>query len=199
MKASAISGKAPILGVSRNSSLDFSRIIPAPEKISYSFSNAIASSLILANLNCIPLDWAARLSVGGTDLSYFVVKQFPVLPPSAYFDKTLPASPHYIDLIIPRALGLVFTSYDAQPFAQELGSDTPPPFTWKEDRRLKLRCELDAIYALMYGLDRNDLDRVLDSTKPSTSFPTLKRHEIEEFGECRTKKLVLDAYEQFPT
>ena len=37
-----------------------------------------------------------------------------------------------------------------------------PPFRWDEDRRARLRAELDAYYARLYGLTRKQLRYILD-------------------------------------
>ncbi len=48
----------------------------------------------------------------------------------------------------------------------------------------------------MYRLDRSDLEHILDAPPPSASFPTLKRKELKQFGEYRTQRYVLEAYDQ---
>ena len=162
--------------------------------ISYEHSSAIASALVLANLNSLPLDWAARLSVGGVNMNFFIVKQLPVLPPEAYLEST-PAGLTWAESIVPRVLELTYTAWDLQSFAQDLGYEGEP-FSWNEERRHRLKCELDAIYAHMYHLDRDDLQWILDAPAPSASFPGLKRNEIQQFGEYRTQRYVLQAYDQ---
>ena len=47
----------------------------------------------------------------------------------------------------------------------------------------------------MYGLTRSDLEWILDAPPPSSSFPSLKQNEMKEFGEYRTQRLVLQAYD----
>ena len=37
-----------------------------------------------------------------------------------------------------------------------------PPFNWDESRRVRIRAELDAYYALLYGLNRKQLRYILD-------------------------------------
>ena len=149
--------------------------------------------LLTANLNSIVLDFVARTSVGGTDLSFFIIKQLPVLPPEAYLE-TAPVGGAWVELIVPRALELTYTAWDLQPFAEDLGYDGPP-FVWDEERRHRLKCELDAIYAHLYKLDREDLEWILDAQEPSQSFPGLKRSEMRQFGEYRTQRYVLQAYD----
>ena len=69
-------------------------------------------------------------------------------------------------------------------------------FPWDEEQRHRLKSELDAIFAHMYRLDRTDLEWILDAPEPSASFPSLKRNEMREFGEYRTQRYVLCAYDQ---
>lgn len=162
--------------------------------IDYENARGIASALVLANLNSLSLDWAARLSVGGTHMSFFIVKQLPVLPPETYLESG-PQGLKWVELVVPRVLELTYTAHDLEPFARDLGY-VGPPFTWDEDRRHRLRSELDAIYAHMYQLERTDLEWILDAEEPSQSFPGLKRNEMRQFGEYRTQRYVLLAYDQ---
>jgi len=64
-----------------------------------------------------------------------------------------------------------------------------PPFKWDEERRARLRAELDALYAHLYGLTREELAYILDT------FPIVRRKDEEKWGEYRTKRLVLEAFE----
>lgn len=84
----------------------------------------------------------------------------------------------------------------------EIESDDIPllPFKWDEDRRVVLRAELDALHAKLYGLSRDELGYILDpSDVHGTEFPgetlrVLKDKEIKKFGEYRTRRLVLEAW-----
>lgn len=86
------------------------------------------------------------------------------------------------------------------PFARDLGFEGPP-FAWDEDRRAQLRAELDAWYALAYGLNRDELRYILDPKDvmgpdyPSETFRVLQKNEIAKHGEYRTQRLVLSAYD----
>lgn len=77
-----------------------------------------------------------------------------------------------------------------------------PPFKWDEERRAHLRAELDAYYALLYGLERDELRYILDPKEvhgedfPGETFRVLKDKEIRQFGEYRTRRLVLEAYDR---
>ena len=160
----------------------------------YPQAGAIASCLVLANMNSLPLDWATRLSIGGIHMSQFIVKQLPILPPDAYLQYAHPGVT-FVEAIVPRVLELTYTAHDLEGFARDLGYHGPP-FLWDEDRRHRLKCELDAIYAHLYGLSRSDLEWILDAPPPSASFPVLKRNEIKRFGEYRTQRYVLQAFDQ---
>lgn len=127
-------------------------------------------------------------------MNFFIVKQLPVFPPELYLEKASNGL-GYVELIIPRVLELTYTAHDLEPFARDLGYKGPP-FVWDDDRRHQLRSELDAIYAHMYRLDRDELEWILDAPPPSASFPGLKRNEMKQFGEYRTQRYVLAAYDQ---
>jgi hypothetical protein len=148
----------------------------------------------LAGLNSLTLDYVARQKVGGTHLTYGYLKQFPVLPPSAYADSIR-------DFIVPRVLELSYTAHDMQPWAEDLGF-AGPPFPWNPERRALLRAELDAVFAALYGLSRDELRYILDPADvmgadyPSETFRVLKEREIREFGEYRTRRLLLEAWDR---
>lgn len=161
--------------------------------MNFSHARAVTSLLVLANLNSLPFDWAARLSVGGTHMSYFVVKQLPVIPPEMYLERSTCGHP-WIHLVIPRVLELTYTSETTRELATDLGYQGPP-FPWNEQRRLCLRAELDAIFAHIYGLSREEIKWMLDADAPSLSFPSLKQNETRKFGDFRTQGLVLEAYD----
>jgi hypothetical protein len=61
---------------------------------------------------------------------------------------------------------------------------------------------LDAWYARAYGLTRDELRYILDPADvkgpdyPSETFRVLKTNETARFGEYRTARLVLAAYDQ---
>lgn len=77
-----------------------------------------------------------------------------------------------------------------------------PPFKWNEDRRARLKAELDAYFALLYGLERDELRYILDPQDvygddfPGETFRVLKEKDIRKYGEYRTRRLVLEAYDR---
>ncbi|MCI6873744.1 hypothetical protein, partial [Hallerella sp.] len=66
----------------------------------------------------------------------------------------------------------------------------------------KLRAELDAYFAKLYGLSRRDLEYILDPKTvmgddyPSETFRVLRDAEISTYGEYRTQRLTLEAWDK---
>ncbi|KKZ12315.1 MAG: hypothetical protein TH68_07650, partial [Candidatus Synechococcus spongiarum 142] len=149
---------------------------------------------LLGAFTSLTCDFVARQKVGGTDLTFFIIKQFPILPPSFYSSERLA-------FVTPRVLALTYTSHALAPFARDLGY-SGPPFPWDEQRRALLRAELDAFYARAYGLSRDELRYILDPADvmgpdyPSETFRGLKEKEIKAHGEYRTRRLVLAAWDE---
>ncbi|WP_250473098.1 N-6 DNA methylase [Caballeronia sp. GAFFF1] len=151
-------------------------------------------ALFLANLSALVFDYVARQKVGGTHLNYFILSQLPILPPGHYNDEDLA-------FIVPRVLELTYTTHDLKEWAADLGFNGMP-FPWDASRRAVLRAELDAYYARLYGLSHDELLYILDPSDvmgddyPSETFRVLKSNEIREFGEYRTRRLVLEAWDR---
>lgn len=157
-------------------------------------ANAIHQACLCANLTCLALDYTARQKLGGTHLTVESVQQLPLLAPSVYREND-------VSFIVPRVLELTYTSYSMTSFARDLGY-AGEPFPWDEDRRALLRAELDAWYARAYGVSRDDLRYILDPKDvmgedyPSETFRVLQKNEIARFGEYRTRRLVLAAWDR---
>ena len=133
-------------------------------------------------------------------------------------------SPHMLTekdyfYILPRAFELIYTATDLKPFAEDLWNESSEelrqayrqngfdpeamaPFAWDEDRRAVLRAELDAYYARLYGLTRDELRYILDPQDvygpdfPGETFRVLKDNETARYGEYRTRRLVLEAWDR---
>lgn len=157
--------------------------------------SAHQTAALFGSLSSLTLDFVARQKVGGVTLNYFYMKQFPVLAPDRYSESDLA-------FIVARVLELTYTSFDLKPWAEDLGFNGLP-FDWNPDRRAILRAELDAYYAHLYGLTRDELRYILDpadvmgASYPSETFRVLKNSETRTFGEYRTGRLVLDAWDRF--
>jgi hypothetical protein len=142
----------------------------------------------------LTFDFIARLSIGGTHLTYSYLKQFAALPPSTFANDDL-------EFIRPRVLELTYTSHAMKPWAEDLGY-SGQPFVWDDDRRTQLRAELDVFFARKYGLTEDELQYVLDPARakgadyPSETFRVLKEKENRLYGEYRTERLVLEAWKR---
>lgn len=168
---------------------------------------AAAAAMLLASLDSIVLDWAARFSVGGTNLNYFIVKQLPVLGPETFLEEAHPRYT-YAELIATRVLELTYTAWDLEPFAHDLGYDGPP-FKWDEERRFLIRCELDAAFFHLYlgseaqwkATGSKELSAYFPTPRRAVeyimaSFPIVKRKDEQKYGSFRTKDTILEIYDE---
>jgi hypothetical protein len=168
---------------------------------------------LYANLCSFILDYVARQKVGRLALKYFLMKQFTVLDPNTY-DAPCPWSPSetLLTWLLPRVVELTYTAWDLEHFGADCGFEGPP-FRWDEERRLHLRCELDAAYFHLYldtgdwhqvsgepGADFAKLKEVFPTPRHAVeyvmdTFPLVRRAEEEEYGCFRTKSLILTMYD----
>jgi hypothetical protein len=204
----------------------------------FTITNSLASGLLVSILSSMVFDYFVRQKLGGVNMNFIYVQQFPVLS-QIQVTKNLQE-------ILPNVIELTFTSWDIKAFADDIWKEadddlkaaikkqweenktvtgghtwappewhedygrTPsevegcplPPFKWDEDRRAVLKAELDAIYAKLYGLTTDELRYILDPEDvygpdfPGETFRVLKEKEIRLYGEYRTKRLVLEAWER---
>jgi len=188
--------------------------------------SATESSVLLANCNSTPFDFIVRQKLGGTHLNFYILKQLPVRRPEQYTPELLRCIvPRILELTYTAwdltafaddvwsesgdALqSAIKAQWQANVRATDGGhrSTTPPewvehadqadeqfphpPFMWDEERRAHLRADLDGLYGHLYGLERDELAYILDT------FPIVERKDREEYGEYRTKRLVLEAFDE---
>ena len=149
---------------------------------------------LLANMNSLVFDYACSHKIGGTDIRKHNFEQLPILGPSLYTEADLA-------FVVSRVLELSYFSPSLVQFAQDLGCDQPP-FGWDEVRRDVLRSELDVWYFRAYGFNRDELRYILDPADvmgpdyPSETFRVLQKNEIRRYGEFRTRRLVLEAWDR---
>lgn len=169
----------------------------------------VPAAALLAQLASIPFDYVTRQKIGGTHASVNYVKQFPILAPDQIPD----------DIrweMAKRVIELTYFNHDMDAWAQELWKEMTEkqriempnvgrkePFIFDPDRRAVLQAELDAIVAHLYGLTTDELRYILDPEDIcgigciNETFRVLKERELREFGEYRTRRLVLDAWHRF--
>jgi hypothetical protein len=148
---------------------------------------------LAANFAAFALDYVARQKMGGAALGYYMAKQLPVLAPTAYAELAPWARQESVaSWIMARLVELIYTAYDMAAFAAEFGC-FGPPYEWREDRRFLLRAELDAAFFQLYGAGRDDVDYIMDT------FPIVKRKDEAAFEEYRTKRVILEIYDEMQT
>jgi hypothetical protein len=152
----------------------------------------LAATLLASYLDSIPFDFIARQSIGGTTLNFFIVKQLAVPEPLTIIGYAFDALPLTVECLYTswdikpfaddvwreadrKLRGAIRSQWDDNkratgghawdpPEWAEIAEDgiPLPPFRWDEDRRARLRAELDVIYARLYGLNRKQLRYILD-------------------------------------
>jgi hypothetical protein len=138
--------------------------------------------VMYAVLSSFVLDYVARNKVGGTSMTYFIIKQLPVPTEVdvSSCDPFLGDAPSWIEQ---RVRELSDTS-------REVAVMGVGPFQWASERRALMRAELDAALFHMYGVSREDADHMLDT------FPIVRRKDEATYGEYRTKRLILEVYDK---
>jgi hypothetical protein len=144
----------------------------------------------LSSASSFIFDYVLRQKLGGPNLNFFIMKQLPMLPPECY---TMPCGwDEQLTLgmwVFHRAFELTYTAWDLEPFAKSCGNDNPP-FRWSDERRFLLRCELDGAYFHLYGIERADVDYILET------FPIVKQRDEDLYGDYRTKRVILEIYDR---
>lgn len=169
----------------------------------------IPSACFAAMLSSLVFDYVARQKVGGSSMALFIMKQQPVLTPDQ-----IPSSMQW--QMVKRVAELCYFNHDMDGWASELWeemneeqrSELPQlgaqqPWIYDPERRAILQAELDAIFAHLYGLNTEDLRYILDPEDVcgkgciNETFRVLKDNELRQYGEYRTKRLVLEAWNKF--
>lgn len=164
---------------------------------------------LCAMMSSLTFDFAVRQKVGGINMSTFFVKQFPVLTPDQ-----IPSAMQW--QIVKRVAELCYFNHDMDGWASELWDEmneeqraellqlgAQQPWIYDPERRAILQAELDAIFAHLYGLNTEDFRYILDPEDVcgkgciNETFRVLKDNEIRQYGEYRTKRLVLEAWNYF--
>ena len=172
-------------------------------------ASLIPSACFAAMLSSLVFDYVARQKVGGSSMALFIMKQQPTLTPDQ-----IPSAMQW--QIVKRVAELCYFNHDMDGWASELWeemseeqrSELPQlgaqqPWIYNPERRAILQAELDAIFAHLYGLNTEDLRYILDPEDVcgkgciNETFRVLKDNEIRQYGEYRTKRLVLEAWNKF--
>ena len=164
---------------------------------------------LCAMMSSLVFDYTTKQKIGGSHASISFVKQFPVLTPDQ-----IPSTMQW--QIVKRVAELCYFNHDMDGWASELWEEmseeqraelpqlgAQQPWVYNPERRAILQAELDAIFAHLYGLNTEDLVYILDPEDIcgkgciNETFRVLKDNEIRQYGEYRTKRLVLEAWNKF--
>lgn len=163
----------------------------------------------VAIMASIPFDYIARQKVGGSSMAFFIMKQMPFPTPDQISDNIKWE-------MSKRVIELTYFNHDMDAWAEELWEEMTDeqrnempnigkkePFIFDPDQRAVLQAEVDAIVAHLYGLTTDELRYILDPEDIcgpgciNETFRVLKERELREYGEYRTRRLVLDAWHRF--
>ena len=191
-----------------------SSIIPLPngagDSIIYvMIDNVLHSALVQGIFSSLTFDYISKQKMGGSNMSNFITKQLPVLSLEQIPDEM-------IIPIVSRVARLCYFNHDLDGWAEELWNELSPKqqteipelgrkecFIYDPEKRAVLQAELDAIFAHLYGLNTEDIRYILDPEDIcgkgciNETFRVLKDNELRQYGEYRTKRLVLEAWDNF--
>lgn len=135
----------------------------------------------LAAINSLAYDFAAKQKTPGQHFNVTIMSQIPV--PAVVAE--------WLPFIVHRVAELSCTNTSLNDFGVALGiSRTSLPFHWHDGRRAQLRADIDALFFHLYGLTQDDVTHVLGQLS------VLRRKEEKSFGEFRTGRLTLAAFER---
>lgn len=123
-------------------------------------------AVLQAAWSSFAFDYVARQKVGGTHMTYSYLMQLPSPLPYSNQDGVIQA-----DWLTARAQILQSTE------------------GWAGVDREGIRAELDAAFFHLYGIERDDVDYIMET------FAIVKRKDIAAHGEYRTKRLILEIYD----
>jgi len=151
--------------------------------------NVINSIITSINMNSFIYDYIARQKIAGVNFNHWIWKQLPLptLEQVTVIGQIF-GQPDSLNWLITRFLELTYTSIDLQPFAQDCDYDGIP-FKWDEQRRFLIRCELDAAWFYLYGIQRQDIEYIMET------FPLVKRKDEKQYQDYRTKNKILEIYD----
>jgi N-6 DNA Methylase len=142
---------------------------------------------LVALLSSLVADYCVRQKSNA--MTFFVVEQIAVIDPDSLGRTLTWLDAPTQDWLTDRALELCYTNEELSPLATDLDRDHPP-FRWRTQRRILLQAEIDAAVLHLYALNRTQAEWLLDS------FAVLRKYEERDHGEFRTKRIVLEIYDE---
>lgn len=147
---------------------------------------ATKSLLLTSILNSFIFDFTTRMKMSENLLKSTL---WEIAAPTPNDMQAMFLGAKFSEFCLPRSLELNYVTHALSGIAENLGLSISP-FKWDEERRFLLRCELDAAFFHLYQIAREDIDYIMDT------FPILKRRDEEKYGEYRTKRFILEIYDE---
>lgn len=151
--------------------------------------SAQKQEVLLACFNSYAFDYVARQKLAGLNMLFYIVKQLPAFSPKTFQASGILQGSQTLERWLQiRVLMLSYTATDMEEFASSIGY-AGTPFAWDPHQRELIRAELDALFFLLYGIQHEDIDYIMET------FPIIRRRDIVSSGEYRTKRLILEFYD----
>lgn len=139
---------------------------------------------LVAWLNSLLTEWFLRQRLQGLHLTWHILSQVPLPSRSAAYQRAgWDQEKTMVEWIAPRVAELSVTSVHLAPLAGELVGRYSA-FIYNDDRRFRIRTEIDAALFLMSGFSSDDAIFVINS------LDKVAAREISDFGEFRSRKEV---------
>ncbi|MCB0927824.1 MAG: hypothetical protein KDB70_07890 [Mycobacterium sp.] len=139
-------------------------------------------ALLCAQYNSFVFDFVLRQFLSQPSIPQGTFEQLPIL--TRHDLNRLGDSAAVETWIITRVAKLVGDSVELAAFVDEL--DVKPEVL---DDGGRISAELDAAIFVLFGIDRDDVDYIMET------FPIVKRKDVAEHGEYRTKRMILEVYD----
>jgi hypothetical protein len=154
---------------------------------------ARVEAAVLACLNSLVVDYVLREKATGSNLNFYVMRQLPMLDLAAFEVRAgWTDEGTILDFVVERVVRLIYSSHALSDFAQACGGPSEP-LRLTELERLKIRCELDGLVCVLFGLEREDVAYMLER------FTVLHRQEVRRYQKRATFECVLANYDRFKT
>jgi hypothetical protein len=144
-------------------------------------------AFLCAQYNSFAFDYVLRQFLSQPSIPQGTFEQLPCVPRDAF--STNPHLTFDYRWVVEQSVRLSATDEKLATWAAECGVDSAP-FKWDPAERARIRTELDAAFFHLFAVDRDDVDYIMDT------FNLIRDRDTANHGEFRTKRLVLEAYDQ---
>ncbi|MFW0786139.1 hypothetical protein AAFP35_16650 [Gordonia sp. CPCC 206044] len=150
--------------------------------------SAESLAFLCAQYNSFCFDYTLRQFLTQPSVPQGTFEQLPTVTRQAAEDLDLGIGGTFA-WVVAQCVRLSATDEKLATWAAECGC-ADAPYEWDLSRRITIRAELDAAFFHLYGIERDDVDYIMDT------FPIVKRKDEADFGEYRTKRLILEAFDR---